>query len=105
MIKDEEQIEVLTLGNLKDQLSVCKHALQKDSDRQPLSVLVKRIVKGKDPPRNKEPALHERERQRIISVLKLTHFWWGQPSSAEPPDNLFEGLVRPSEGGSNTSSQ
>ena len=95
IVTDDEQLEGLRLRALKEQFSAIKHEVQKDSERTPLLNLLKCVVKGKDPKQSTSAAAYERERQRMIQVLKLTRVWLSKPPDCEPPDDLFDGLLRP----------
>ena len=74
-----------------------------DAERKALFELLKCVVKGKDPKRA-TPA-YERERERMIQVLKLTQEWLSTPADDEPPSDLFRGLLRMGASGSSASSE
>jgi len=48
---------------------------------------------------------YERERERMIQVLKLTQAWLNTPADDEPPSDLFRGLLRMGASGSSASSE
>ena len=103
IVTDREELEALRLSALKDQLSAIKHVVQNDAERKALFELLKCVVKGKDPKRA-TPA-YERERERMIQVLKLTQAWLSTPTDDEPPSDLFRGLLRMGASASSASSE
>ena len=91
---DEEVLESMDLKALKEQFVSQKHRVNHTEGLKDFAKLFSKVVKGPNPPKRDEAA-HQRERERMISILKIAlEYMLGARLGTEPPKSLFDGLYR-----------
>ena len=86
----------MKLKDLKQQLVAQKYRAKVSEVASPsFEKQLSKVLRGTDPSKKKQPAAHDRERQRVISVLKIALQYLSEGSgSVVTPGDLFEGLER-----------